>query len=178
VDQKAGEICVNGLANYLDTSATLNRRVEFFFSATGDIEKQGRARWTACSASSASRSTSTPGRPPLPRHLRPPRPCACEFDAKLGKIGEDDDGNPTGNIKADMVCDLSGFIAGVLGQKGGDTIIDSIAFALDKKKSIRFRVQTGDFRINHNGFRVDPVADGLDFSRLTACTAPPPPPPE
>ena len=179
VDQKAGEFCVNGLATYLDTSVTLNRRVEIFFSSTGDIEKQGPGKVDGLFTSSALTINVYAG----PSLLFPViftatlDPAPCEFDAKLGKIGEDDDGNPTGNIKADMVCDLSGFIADVLGQKGGNVIVDSLSFALDKKKSIRLRVQTGDFRINHNGFRVDPVADGLDYSRLTAC-APPPPPPE
>jgi hypothetical protein len=187
LDQKAGEFCVNGLANYLDTSVTLNRRVEIFFSSTGSIEKQGPGKVDGLFTTSALTINVYAG----PTLLFPIiftatlDPAPCEFDAKLSKIGLDqgndpgvDDDELIGHIKADLVCDLSAFIAGVLGQKGGDVIVDSLAFALDKKKSIKLRVQTGDFRINHNGFRVDPVAEDLDFSRLTACTAPPPPPPE
>jgi len=180
VDQKGNEFCVNAIATYLDTTTTLNTRVEFEFFSVGTIDKQGPGKLDGL-FSSVSLTLNVYAGPTL---LFPIiftstlDPAPCEFDAKLGKIGEDDDGDPTGHIKADLVCDLSGFLAGVMGEKGGEAIVDSLAFALDKKKSIRLRVQTGDFRVNHNGFRVDPIADGLDFSQLTSCDPPPPPPPE
>jgi hypothetical protein len=45
------------------------------------------------------------------------------------------------------------------------------------KRNIRLKVSTGDLRIKHDGQRVDPVEDGLDFTQLTGCLPPPPPPP-
>jgi hypothetical protein len=176
VDSKADRFCLNGIATYLDTSVTLNRRVEFEFFSDGDIEKSGPGKVDGLFTSSSLKLDVYAG----PSNVLFPiiftstlDPAPCELDAKLSKIGEDDDGNPTGSIKADLVCDLGPFLD-TMGAP--EEIANNVAFALDKKKSIRFRLTTGDFRINHNGFRVDPIADGLDFSMLDSCSPPPPPP--
>lgn len=177
VDAKAGSFCLNGIATYLDTTVTLNRRVEFEFFSDGDIEKSGPGRVDGLFTSSSLTLNVYAG----PSVVLFPiiftstlNPAPCELDAQLSKIGVDGDGNPTGKINADLVCELGPFLD-TMGAP--EEIANNVAFALDKKKSIRFRLTTGDFRINHNGFRVDPIADGLDFATLDSCSAPPPPPP-
>jgi hypothetical protein len=187
VDQKANEICVNGIATFVDTTTTLNRRVEVEFISTGTIEKQGPGKVDGLFTSvdlTFNVWNAPENQPPfVVIFTSTVLDAPCVFDAKLGKIGLDqgkepevDDDELIGQLKADLVCDLGPDLS-VLG-KVPEGILDSIGVALDKKKSIKIRINTGDFQVNHKGERVDPVETGLDFSMLSCDPAPPPPPPE
>jgi hypothetical protein len=185
IDQKAGEFCINAIATYLDVTTTLNRRVEVEFFSVGDIEKQGPGKVDGLFTSVDLTFTVWDG----PENLPPSTiiftstlvDAPCELDAKLSKVGLDQGDDPgvsddelIGQIKADLVCDLGPFLSSL--GKVSEDVLESISDALAKKKSIRIKLQTGDFQINHKGFRVDPVADGYDFSAITGCNPPPPPP--
>lgn len=183
IDQKAGEFCINGIATFIDTTTTLNRRVEFEFFSIGDIEKQGPGKLDGLFTSVELRLSVYDGPETTNEFLFDSTVVGapCVLDAKLGKIGLDQGKDPgvaddelIGQIKADLVCEL-GPLLSVMGTLSED-LLDTISFALGKKKSIRIRVETGDFEISHRGVRVDPIADGLDFAMLDSCAPPPPPP--
>jgi hypothetical protein len=184
LDQKANEFCLNGIATYLDTTITLNRRVEVEFLSIGTIEKQGPGKvdglFTSVDLTFTVWNAPENVPPAAVIFTSTVLDAPCELDAKLSKVGLDQGKDPgvsddelIGQIKADLVCDLGPDLS-VLGKVSGD-VLDSIDVALDKKKSIRIRIQTGDFRINHNGYRVDPIESGLDFLALSCEPAPPPP---
>lgn len=183
VDQNAGEICVNAIATYVDVTTTLNRRVEVEFISTGTIEKEGPGKVDGLFTSVDLTFTvwnSPENVPPAAIMFTSTVVGApCELEAKLGKVGVDQGKDPgvgddelIGQIKADLVCDLGPDLS-VLG-KMTDSVRDSIAFALDKKKSIKIKIPTGDLQVNHKGERVDPVESGLDFLMLSCEPAPPP----
>lgn len=183
IDQKAGEFCINAIATYLDVTTTLNRRVEVEFFSVGDIEKQGPGKVDGLFTSVDLTFTVWDG----PENTPPSAiiftstlvDAPCELDAKLSKVGLDQGDDPgvsddelIGQIKADLVCDLGPFLSSL--GKVSEDVLESISDALAKKKTIRIKLQTGDFQVNHKGFRVDPVADGYDFSAITDCNPPPP----
>lgn len=182
IDQELGEFCINAIATYIDTTVTLNHRVEVSFFSIGDIEKQGPGKVDGVFPSVDLTVTvwDTPENQPPSEVVFTSTvfDAPCELDAKLNKVGTDfgddpdpDDDDVVGMIKADLVCDLGPFLA-ALG-KTSEEIRENIADALAKKKSIKIKVQTGDLQIHHKGFRVDPVADGYDFSAITGCNPPP-----
>jgi hypothetical protein len=185
VDQKAGEICVNAIAAYIDTTTNLNRRVEIEFISTGTIDKQGPGKVDGL-FDQVDLEVTVWG---APENIPPAEiifantvvDAPCELEAKLGKVGLDQGKDPgvgddelIGQIKADLVCDLGPDLSVLC--KMTDSVRDSIATALDKKKSIKIKVQTGDLQVNHKGERVDPVESGLNFAMLSCETEPPPPP--
>ena len=98
VDQKAGEICVNGIATFIDTTTTLNRRVEVEFISIGDIDKQGPGKVDGLFTSVDLTFTVWNA----PENLPPSAiiftstvlDAPCELEAKLGKIGLDQGKEP------------------------------------------------------------------------------------
>jgi hypothetical protein len=191
IDQKAGEICINSLLVQLDTTRTLNRRVEFFILARGDIGQQGPGRLQGEFVSPPIESLTlfiydgpenTAGL--LFETTLAPAPCEIS-GVKLNKIGTDFDEDPdelVGTFKAKLSCEFGEELIELIDPKtkGADELVDILRQAIRNRKTIRLKVPTGDFRVTHNGIRVDPDldADALDFSLLTGCAPPPPPPPE
>jgi hypothetical protein len=178
IDQKGGDVCVNGLALSLDVTQTLNRRVEWEFLSFGTIDKQGAGKLQGLFPSVELRLTIYDG-PELTDDIvfeSVVTDAPCELDAKLNKVGFDfDEDNVVGNIKATLVCELGEnlFVKGKL----SEAQLSNIAVAFGGKKNIKLKLSTGDLRINHNGFRVDPVEDALDFTGVDCVTNVPPPPP-
>jgi hypothetical protein len=182
IDQKGGDICVNGLALSLDVTQTLNRRVEWEFLSFGTIDKQGPGKLQGIFTSVELRLTIFDG-PETTNNIvfeSVVTDAPCEFDAKLQKVGFDFDpdvDHVVGSIKATLVCELGPNL--LVKGKLSEAQLSNIAVAFGGKKNIKLKLSTGDLRINHNGFRVDPVEDGLDFTGLDCLTnVPPPPPPE
>jgi len=186
IDQELGEFCLDVLAVYLDATVTLNHRVEVEASSVGNIEKQGPGKVDG-SFSSVDLTVTVWD---TPENIPPSNvvftttlvDAPCELDAKLSKVGTDfgDDTGPgdddvIGEIKAKLSCNLGPLLEALgVEEDDPDGILPNIANALAKKKSIKVKIKTGDLQINHNGFRVDPVADGYDFSGLDFCNPPPP----
>jgi hypothetical protein len=163
IDQVFDEFCINAIAVYLDTTSTLNRRVEFEFHSLGTIERESSSKVDGLFTTVDLRLTVFDGPETTNATLfdSTVSGAPCELDGRMTKAGE--------QLKATLQCELGPNLAakGVVPQ----TVLDSIAFALGKKKSIRIDVSSGDFRINHNGIEVDPVQAGLDFSMLDCPTS-------
>jgi hypothetical protein len=181
VDQKGGGICFNALILGIDVTQTLNRRVEIEAVSNGMIEKQGVGKLQGVfplveltlrvydgpeSTNTIVFSEVVSGAP-------------CELDVKLNKVGFDfDEDEVVGQIKANLECELG---PNLLVKDVPAEHLPTIQAAFLNKKTIRLKVSTGDLRVLHNGFRVDPVADGLDFTGVDCLSneeEPPPPPPE
>jgi hypothetical protein len=186
VDQKAGEICVSGLLVQLDTTRTLNRRVEFLFTARGDIGRQraGRLEGEFVSPPIESLTLFIYGGPENIDEVvfeNTLAPAPCEITAKLNKIGTDFDEDPddlVGTLKGKLVCEFGEELIDLIDPKtkGSEELIDILRQAFDRRKTMRLKIPTGELRLNQNGVRVDPTEKGLDFSLITGCSPPPPPP--
>jgi hypothetical protein len=195
IDSKSGEFCLNAIAIFVDTTTTLNRRVEWEFLSNGNVVKSGPGKVVGEFTGPIELRLSVFCGPENTAEFIFDGTLAdanCSLDAALSKIGEDGDENLTGQIKADLVCDLGPQLADfdipasvpdcfaekeVITQ---EEILATISFALANRKAIKIKTKTGDFQIKHNGNRVDPDADGYNFLALTGCSdeEPPPPPPE
>lgn len=189
IDQKANEICVTSLLVQLDTTRTLNRRIEFYITARGDIGRQGPGKLDSLFVSPPIESLalfiydgpeSTNGI--VFENTLAPAPCEIS-GIKLNKIGTDFDETPDeliGTLKGKVACEFGEDLIDLIDSKvkGRDELVDILRQAIGNRKSIKLKIPTGDFKYTHNGDRVDPVADGLDFSLLTGCSPPPPPPPD
>jgi len=163
IDQAFNEFCLTGLALFIDTAATLNKRVEFEFLSLGTIDKESSDAVNGVFTSVDLRLTVYNGPETTDAILfdNTVSGAPCELRGKLSKAGD--------QLKATLACELGPNLA-VKGVIPGN-VLDSIAFALDKKKSIKIDIDSGRFRINHNGVGVDPVADQLDFSALDCPTS-------
>jgi hypothetical protein len=185
IDQKAGEICLNGLIVALDTTRTLNRRVEFYWLAIGSIGRQGPGKLQGEFMSPPIESFDTfvydgPENTNgiVYENLRSPAPCEVS-GVKLNKVGFDNDiDHVIGSLKLRLECELGENLD--LSPKDMLTpeLIGIFTEAFRNKKTLRLKVPKGEFRASLNGVRVDPALDqdALDFSLLTACNPPPPPP--
>jgi len=165
IDQTFNEFCLTGLAVFLDTTTTLNRRVEFQFLSLGTIEKETDDKVSGLFTSVDLTLTVWNGpetTPPSTIIFGPTTVSGvCELDGRMSKAGA--------QLKATLDCELGPNLA-VKGVVPAD-VLSSISVALGKKKSIKIDVSSGDFRINNSGIEVDPVLDGLDFSSLECLTS-------
>jgi hypothetical protein len=179
IDQKGGDVCFNVMLLGVDVTQTLNRRVEFEAVANGTIEKDGVGKLQADlpSIELTLRVYDGPETTNAVVFQETVVDAPCTADVKLNKIGFDfDEDAVVGGIKADLDCEL-----------GPDLLVKSvpaehlptIESAFLNKKSIKLKVSTGDLKANHNGRRVDPVEDGLDFAGIDCLSneeeEPPPP---
>ena len=171
IDQAFNEFCLTGLMVHLDPTTTLNHRVEFEFHSLGTIEKQGDDKVDGLFTSVDLRVTVYDGPETTNVMLfdNTVIGAPCELDGKLSKVGLDDDDNVVGKIKATLVCELGPSLSAM--GKIADTELSSIREALLKRRNVKIDIEDGDFRLNHNGFRVDPVESGLDFTALSCPTS-------
>jgi hypothetical protein len=163
VDQVYDEFCFAGLTVFIDSTTTLNRRVEFLFESLGSIGKQSSSKvsgvfdlvdltiniYDGPETTNTILFTST--------LLDAP----CDLDATLSKGGA--------KLKGSLDCSL-GTNLGAFGAIDSDLLL-SVGFAHNKKKSIKVDVPKGRLRIKTSGVEVDPVADQIDFSRVPCETS-------
>jgi hypothetical protein len=163
VDQKGGDVCFNVLVLGLDQTQTLNRRVEWEAVANGTIEKDGAGKLQGVfpSVELTLRVYDGPETTNLIVFSETVADAPCDLDVKVNKLGFDFDADDVvGAIKANLDCELGPDLL-VKGPPAEE--LDTIQNAFVNKRPVRLKVSTGDLRVIHNGFRVDPVADQLDF---------------
>jgi hypothetical protein len=181
VDAKGGGVCFNMLVLGADTTQTLNRRVEWEAVANGTIVKSGAGKLQAAFplVELTLRVFDGPEITNAIVHQATVSGAPCELDVKVSKVGFDfDEDEVVGNIKANLVCELGDNLL-VKGVPEGE--LPTVSNAFLNKKTVRLKVSTGDLRVLHNGFRVDPVEDGLDFTGVDCLSneeEEEPPPPE
>jgi hypothetical protein len=165
IDQAFDEFCLTALIVFLDTTTTLNHRVEFIFHSLGDIEKESDSTVDGV-FTSVDLTLNVYSGPETTDTLLFSNTVTsfCELDARLTKAGQ--------RLKALLECELGPNLVNMgVTLPDTDGILDSVAFALAKKKSVKIDIDTGDFRVFNNGIEVNPVADGLDFTRLSCPTS-------
>ncbi len=178
IDQTFNEICLAGYAAYVDQSNTLPRRVEVLFDSLGTISKESDTKVEGAFVNIDLTVNVYAGASTIHPVLfssgtiNPP----CELTGSVRKSGDVD--------RANLTCELGpnlaslGIPATVPDPFGGpditqQSIIDSIEFALAKKKPIKLDVSSGRLRINHIG---EEMPEG--FNSLLACETTSDNPPE
>lgn len=173
IDQAFDEFCLTGKAVYIDSSTTLNRRVEIEFRSLGVIESETEVKvdgtFTTVDLTLTVLAGPTTDMPPLfgPSTISGAN---CELDGSLSKAGDRD--------RAVLDCNVGpnfadfGIPATVPDPFGGkditqQEILATISFATAKKKAIKVDVRKGDIRFNHNGV---PMPEGF-VSTLTCPTS-------
>jgi hypothetical protein len=166
VDGKGG-LCVNIGVFGVDTTRTLNRRVEWEAVAFGTVVKQGPGKLQGEFPSVELTLRIFDG-PEITNSIVFESVVAgapCELDVKLNKVGFDFDADDeVGQIKANLVCELGPNLM-VKGVPKGESV-DIVHQAFFRKRTVKIKVKTGDMRVQHNGPRVDPVDDQVDFTGI------------
>jgi hypothetical protein len=179
IDQAFNEICLAGYVAYVDAHNTLNRRVEILFDSLGTISKEsdtkvdgeflGAINLTVNIFSGPSSNASVHPLLYSTGVINPP----CTLEGSVRKSGLVD--------RAILSCELGANLSSLgipesvpnpfplpPALPGPDItqqeMIDSIAFALAKKKRVKLDVKTGRLRINHSG---EEMPEG--FNSLLAC---------
>ncbi len=171
IDQSSGEICVSGVAAFVDTTTVLNRRVEVYFSSLGTIGKESDTKvdgvFTGVTIQVIvySAPIPNPAAPTVPVLFDSgPLDLGCQLEASVRKSG-----------RVDRVsvrdCDLGLNLANLgvpasvanpypqqpeLPDITGQQIIDSIGAAMLNRKPIKLDTVNGELRINHVGETMPP----------------------
>ena len=136
VDQAFDEFCLAGRAVFIDSTTTLNRRVEIDFASLGSIEKENAEKVDGLFTTVDVTLTVYDGPTNLDVILFGPSTVVdadCRLEGSLRKAGDQD--------RASLLCDLGPNLSAF--GKISEDVLATITFALGKKKTIKVDVPKG-----------------------------------